>query len=94
LECTGDAFVSRKYAARHCGRDDRELIEAGFKVLVKKFHPDMGGRTQKMRGLNAVMGKLPKTQKEDDMDEALHRLGPYVRTTQPSRTRRSSMKLF
>ena len=59
----GGCIVSRKYAARHCGRDDRELIEAGFKVLVKKFHPDMGGRTQKMRGLNAVMGKLPKPKK-------------------------------
>jgi hypothetical protein len=36
----------------------RELIEAGFKVLAKKFHPDMGGRTQKMQELNAVMEKL------------------------------------
>jgi hypothetical protein len=36
----------------------RELIEAGFKVLAKKFHPDMVGRTQKMQELNAVMEKL------------------------------------
>ena len=36
----------------------RELIEARFNVLAKKFHPDIGGRTQKMPKLNAVMEKL------------------------------------
>jgi hypothetical protein len=33
-------------------------LKPGFKVLAKKFHRDMGGRTQKMQELNAVMEKL------------------------------------
>lgn len=36
----------------------RELIEAGFKVLAKKFHPDCGGSKEKMQQLNATMERL------------------------------------
>ena len=37
-----------------CGR----LIEAGYRALARKNHPDRGGSTEKMQVLNAVVAKL------------------------------------
>lgn len=36
----------------------RELVEAGYRALAKKFHPDLGGDLQKMQELNRVMEKI------------------------------------
>ena len=36
----------------------RELIEAGFRMLSFKYHPDTGGTVASMQTLNALMGKL------------------------------------
>lgn len=36
----------------------RELIEAGYRSLARKFHPDLGGDTTRMQQLNAAMEKL------------------------------------
>jgi Putative quorum-sensing-regulated virulence factor len=36
----------------------QELIEVGYKALAKKFHPDLGGSTEKMQQLNATMERL------------------------------------
>jgi hypothetical protein len=35
-----------------------EIIEAGFKTLAKKFHPDLGGDLKRMQELNSVVEKL------------------------------------
>ncbi len=37
-----------------CGR----LIEAGYRALARKNHPDRGGSTDAMQALNAVVAKL------------------------------------
>ena len=36
----------------------RELIEAGYRALAKKCHPDCGGDVGKMQQLNAAMERL------------------------------------
>jgi hypothetical protein len=36
----------------------RELIEAGYKALALKFHPDRGGTIEAMTRLNLLMEKL------------------------------------
>jgi uncharacterized protein (DUF3820 family) len=33
----------------------RELIEAGYRVLAKRYHPDAGGSTDKMSQLNTLV---------------------------------------
>jgi len=38
----------------------KEIVEAGYKALARKFHPDMGGDLQKIQQLNATMEKLRK----------------------------------
>lgn len=35
-----------------------DVITAVFRVLAKKYHPDMGGSTEKMQRLNAAMEVL------------------------------------
>jgi hypothetical protein len=35
-----------------------EIIEAGFRSLAKKFHPDLGGDLKQMQELNNVVEKL------------------------------------
>ena len=35
-----------------------QLIEAGYRALARKNHPDRGGSTDKMQALNAVVTKL------------------------------------
>jgi len=35
-----------------------EVIDAGYKALSKKLHPDHGGSTEAMKDLNAVRGRL------------------------------------
>ena len=37
-----------------------DLIDAGFRAMALKTHPDHGGNTQKMQELNAVRDKLRK----------------------------------
>ena len=37
-----------------------EIIEAGYRSLAKKFHPDLGGRHDQMVSLNRTMDKLRK----------------------------------
>jgi hypothetical protein len=36
----------------------RELLEAGYRTLALKYHPDCGGSTQAMQRLNTLMNKL------------------------------------
>ena len=36
----------------------RELIEAGYRALALKLHPDRGGSTAAMQRLNALMNRL------------------------------------
>lgn len=38
----------------------REIIEAGYRTLAKKYHPDLGGDTRKMQQLNSTIEKLRK----------------------------------
>ena len=35
-----------------------EMIEAGYRALAKRCHPDLGGDLRKMQELNAAMEKL------------------------------------
>jgi len=35
-----------------------QIVEAGFKVLAKKYHPDVGGDPAKMRELLATREKM------------------------------------
>ena len=35
-----------------------ELIRAGFRALVRKYHPDVGGNPETMVRLNALMERL------------------------------------
>jgi hypothetical protein len=35
-----------------------ELLQAGFRVLVRKYHPDVGGQPETMVRLNRLMEKL------------------------------------
>ena len=36
----------------------RELIEAGYRALALKLHPDQGGSVEAMQRLNALVAKL------------------------------------
>lgn len=40
-----------------------ELIHAGFKKIAAKYHPDLGGDTERMQRLNAVRAKLVRLSK-------------------------------
>lgn len=35
-----------------------EMLEAGFKVLLRKHHPDAGGDTAQMQNLNVLMASV------------------------------------
>src|SRR6185295_3164892 len=35
-----------------------EMIEAGYRVLAKRFHPDVGGDSRKMQQLNEAMERF------------------------------------
>src|SRR5215471_18361148 len=35
-----------------------ELVQAGFRALVRRYHPDVGGDGEKMVRLNALMERL------------------------------------
>jgi hypothetical protein len=37
-----------------------ELIRAGFRVLVRKYHPDVGGQPETMVRLNRLMERLQR----------------------------------
>lgn len=36
----------------------REMIEAGFRIIAKKYHPDLGGDVRKMQEINLAMERL------------------------------------
>ena len=36
----------------------REIVEAGYRTLAKKYHPDHGGDSEKMQKLNATIERL------------------------------------
>jgi hypothetical protein len=50
----------RQYAAPISFEDAqaRELIEAGYRALAKKYHPDKGGDVRRMQEINATMERL------------------------------------
>jgi hypothetical protein len=43
----------------------RELVQAGFRHMALRFHPDHGGRSEDMRQLNLLMEKLREQLRKD-----------------------------
>jgi hypothetical protein len=43
----------------------RQLVEAGFRQMALRFHPDHGGRAEDMRQLNLLMEKLREQLRKD-----------------------------
>jgi hypothetical protein len=43
----------------------RELVQAGFRQMALRFHPDHGGRAEDMRALNLLMEKLREQLRKD-----------------------------
>lgn len=37
---------------------EKEIVDAGYRALAKKCHPDAGGTDEQMRDLNKAVGKL------------------------------------
>jgi hypothetical protein len=53
----------------------KEMIEAGYKQLAKKYHPDVGGDEEKMKALNDEKAKAMPI----DVDDLLNRLNERMR---------------
>ena len=59
LKCRSGAWQEQSYQPQRIfDAMTRELIEAGYRALVKKHHPDVGGDLAKMQHLNLTMERI------------------------------------